>query len=160
MFTARSSRRWSFFLLTFSLLLWGSHARAEGLLGLLTDQLGVSQEQAAGGAGSLFQLAKSKLSDTDFSQVASAVPDMDSLLKAAPAVSSDAGASGGGLGGMAASMLGGGASKLAGMAGLADSFKSLGMDGGMVGKFVPVVLDYVQSSGGQQVMEMLKGVFM
>jgi hypothetical protein len=55
------------------------------LVGALSKELGATPEQAAGAAGSLFGLAKSRLSADDFSQVAKAVPGMDALLKAAPA---------------------------------------------------------------------------
>jgi|GEM_PF-2639575 len=63
-------------------------AAAGELVGLLTSQLGVTKPQAEGGAGSIFSLAKSKMSPSDFGQIASVVPDMDTLLKAAPAVAS------------------------------------------------------------------------
>ena len=52
-------------------------------------------------------------------------------------------------------MLGGGASKLGNPA-LADSFNKLGLGGDMVGKFVPIVVDYVKEKGGKVVMNFLK----
>src|SRR5262245_58488626 len=54
------------------------------LVGLLSNELGSTPDQAAGAAGSLFGLAKSRLKPDDFSKVAAAVPGMASLLKAAP----------------------------------------------------------------------------
>jgi hypothetical protein len=74
------------------------------LIGALSKELSSSPEQAAGAAGALFGVAKSRLKADEFSQVASAVPGMDALLKAAPstaavgttgAVSQMAGAAGG-----------------------------------------------------------------
>jgi len=59
-------------------------AAASELVGALTQQLGVTEQQATGGAGALFGLAKAKLSPDNFSQVASAVPGMEGLLQAAP----------------------------------------------------------------------------
>jgi hypothetical protein len=47
--------------------------------------LGCAPEQAAGAAGVLFGVAPSRLNADEVSQVAKAVPGMDSLLKAAPA---------------------------------------------------------------------------
>lgn len=54
------------------------------LVNRLIQQLGVTQEQAAGGAGAIFNVAKEKLSPGDFSKVANAVSGMDDLLSAAP----------------------------------------------------------------------------
>ena len=46
------------------------------LIEALTQQLGVSSEQAEGGAGLLLQMAKEKLSEGDFSQLDSdLIPD-------------------------------------------------------------------------------------
>jgi hypothetical protein len=103
---------------------------------------GVSQSQAEGGAGLLFELVKKQLSSGDFSKVASAVPGMDGLLDAAPS-------SGGGLGGLlggVASALGG--KELGNLASLAGGFSKLDLDAGMISKFVPIVLSFLQSKGG------------
>ena len=55
-------------------------------------------------------------------------------------------------------MLGGGASdSLGGLSSLAGPFASLGMSPDMVGKFVPTILDYVQSTGGTDAFTLLKG---
>ncbi|MCF8119783.1 MAG: DUF2780 domain-containing protein [Deltaproteobacteria bacterium] len=129
------------------------HAGGMELVSMLVDKLGVSQEQATGGAGALFQNAKENLSTEAFQKVADAVPGMDKYLAAAPA-KSEAGSALGSL-----SSLGKGAGKLGSMAGLADSFKSLGMDSGMVSKFAPVVMEYVQSKGGDSVAGLLKGLW-
>src|SRR5215203_4405431 len=55
------------------------------LVGMLTKELSITPEQAIGGSGALFGLAKSKLTPEDFTKVADVVPGMDGLLKAAPA---------------------------------------------------------------------------
>ena len=54
------------------------------ILNMLIDQLGVTEDQARGGAGAILSLAKEKLGDTDFSKVAQAIPGMEDLLGAAP----------------------------------------------------------------------------
>src|SRR6185503_2259319 len=54
------------------------------LVGQLTKELSITPEQATGGAGALFGLAKTRLKPDQFSQVAKVVPGMDGLLKAAP----------------------------------------------------------------------------
>src|SRR6476646_10715952 len=64
------------------------------LVGALSKELGSSPDQAAGAAGALFGVAKSRLSPTDFSQIAKAVPGMDLLLKAAPSAGAAVGTTG------------------------------------------------------------------
>ena len=119
------------------------------LIGSLVDKLGVSEEQATGGAGAIFKEGKNNMSSDDYSQLLNAVPGIDSLISAAPQA--------GGLGGKASSLLGGSAGS---MAGLADSFSKLGLSPEMVNQFVPIVLDFVQSEGGQQTMTLLQNALM
>lgn len=131
-------------------------ASPSDLVGALTTQLGVSDTQAAGGAGSIFNLAKSRLSGDDFGKVASAVPNMDALLAAAPESHATSGMSGSATS-AASSMLGDKAGGLAGLASLAGPFSKLGLDSDMIGKFVPVILDYVGGNGGSGVQSLLAG---
>ena len=49
------------------------------ILNTLTEQLGISEDQAKGGAGAIFQRAKEILGDEHFSMVADVVPGMDAL---------------------------------------------------------------------------------
>ena len=115
------------------------------LLEMLTQQLGVSEDQAKGGAGLLFKLAKEKLQAGEFSQVAGAVPGIEDLIAAAPKSGGLAGV----LGGLASSL--GGSSHLGNLAALAGGFKGLNMDSGMISQFIPIVLSFVQSKGGDAV---------
>lgn len=130
-------------------------AQTSALVGLLTSRLGVQPAQASGGAGAIFQAAQGNLDTADFGRIAAVVPDMDGLLKAAPAPTG--GGSGGSLLGSASALLGKSSGTLGTAAGLADSFGKLGMDGGMVGQFVPVILEFVRSKGGEGVMGLLQG---
>ena len=123
------------------------------LLQMLTSQLGVTEGQAEGGAGLLFKMAKEKLGSDDFSQVAKAVPGIENMISSAPESSGFAGA----LGGLASSF-GGSAGKMGDLAGLAGGFKSLNLDSGLVGKFVPIILSFVQAKGGDIVKNMLGNV--
>ena len=92
---------------------------------------------------------RSRLKADEFSQIAGAVPGMDSLLKAAPA------ASGGGLGAVAGlSQLGGSAGS---MAAAAQAFSKLGLKPEMVGKAIPVLTSFVTKSGGANVGSLLAG---
>ena len=119
------------------------------LVGSLAKEIGSSPEQAAGAAGTLFGIAKSRLSGAQFSQIANAVPGMDALLKAAPAV---APASSAGLGSL--SQLGGSAGALAAAA---PAFSKLGLKPEMAAKAVPVLTSFVSKSGGTSVGNLLAG---
>jgi hypothetical protein len=127
-------------------------AQTGDLVGLLTSQLGVSESQAAGGAGSLFNFAKGQMSAGDFDAVSGALPEVNDLMGAAPE-------SGGGVLGSASSLLDGSSGGLENMAGVADAFSGLGMSPDMVNEFVPVILDYAQSTGGEQTMQLLQTAF-
>ncbi len=105
----------------------------------LVQALGVTQEQAQGGAGSILKYAKDKLSGDDFAKVAAAVPDTNALLSAAPSISG----------------LGSAFGNIGGIASLAGSFQQLGLSKEMVGKFVPEILSYVESKGGTEVSNIL-----
>lgn len=113
-----------------------------GLVDMLVHKLGVSPQQALGGAGAIFQAAKGNMNPQAFASLSQSVPGMSTMLGAAPSVS---GASG--LGGMS-SMIGGGSSSLGGAAGLAGSFQQLNLSPDMVGKFIPVVTNYVKQASG------------
>jgi hypothetical protein len=121
------------------------------LVGALTNGLKINQQQAVGGAGSIFGLAKSKLNAADFSKIAAVVPGMDGLLKAAPAPPKQGNSALGSL----SSALPSGAGNLASLAG---AFQSLGLSPDMVSKFVPVMTQFVQSKGGASVASLLSGV--
>jgi len=122
------------------------------LVQLLTGKLGVTEPQASGGAGSIFNVAKQNMGKDDFSKVADAVPGIDRMMESAP----KAGASSGMLG-SASSLLGGSASSLTGVASLAGSFSQLGLKAGMVNAFTPIILNYVKDKGGEPLMNALQG---
>ena len=120
------------------------------LIEALSKEIGSSPEQAAGAAGALFGLAKSRLSADEFSQVANAVPGIDALLSAAPAVGGAVGTAGGGL-----SQLGGAAS---GLGAATAAFSKLGLSPDMVAKAIPLLTQFVGKSGGANVASLLAGV--
>jgi hypothetical protein len=117
------------------------------LVGALSKELGSTPEQAAGAAGALFSVAKSRLSPSEFAQVEKAVPGMDSLLQAAPSTAPEAPI--------------GGLSKMAGtagsIAGASTAFSKLGLKPEMVSKAVPVLTSFVTKSGGADVGRLLAG---
>jgi hypothetical protein len=121
------------------------------LIDLLTTNLDISEGQATGGAGLLFKLAKEKLGDADFSQIAQHVPGVNDLIESAPESGGVAGAVGG-----LASALGGGGSGLGSLAALAGGFSKLGLDTGMISKFIPLILSFAESKGGGAVKGLLE----
>jgi hypothetical protein len=116
------------------------------LVNALSKEMNSSPEQAAGAAGTLFGLAKSKLSPADFSQVSNAVPGMDLLLKAAPTAGGGATAGLAQLGGVAGSL-----------SGAASAFTKLGLSPELVSKAIPVLTQFVTKSGGADVGKLLAG---
>jgi Protein of unknown function VcgC/VcgE (DUF2780) len=118
------------------------------LVGELTKGLSVTPQQATGGAGALFGLAKSRLNPADFSKIAGVVPGMGSFLKAAPSTSG-----GSGIAGLTGSL----PASVGGMASAATAFQKLGLSPDMVAKFVPILTNFVQAKGGANVASLLSG---
>ena len=118
------------------------------LTSLLAKELGSTTKQAEGAAGSLFRLAKTRMTPENFSKVASAVPAMDQLLAAAPAL--DAKAAGAGALGKAVGKEG-----VGDLAGVAQSFRKLGLKSDAVKKAVPVLTNYVGKTSGGDLAKLL-----
>ncbi len=122
------------------------------LISMLTNQLGIKESQAQGGAGLIFNLAKEKLGGGDFSKIADVIPGIGDMMKSAPD-------SGGGLmgaiGGLASSF---GGDSLGNLAQLAGGFSKLGLDSGMIGKFIPIILSFVEGKGGESIKALLEKV--
>jgi hypothetical protein len=127
-------------------------AITSSLTGLLTSGLDVSPEQASGGLGSLFSVAQSSLSAQDFSSLSSYVPDMSSLLKAAPAVSENSSSS-------LLGSFGGMGDTLNASSKVASQFTSLGLSAEHIPQYISIINDYLQSQGGQQAVNLFsKGI--
>lgn len=121
------------------------------LVEMLKSQLGVSEKQASGGAGLLLKLAKDKLGG-DFSQVAGAIPEAEQLISSAPAAGIV-----GKLGSLVSS-LGGNGGQLGNLASLAGGLKKLDIDTGTISKFIPILLSFAQSKGGDSVKGLLEKI--
>jgi len=113
------------------------------LVQTLAKQLNISDEQAAGGAGAIFNYAQGALPKDDYGKIANAVPEAADLIKKAPPADTASDVAG--------SALGKAGGTAAGLAGLGSSFEKLGLKSDMVGKFTPIVVDYVQNKGGAEV---------
>jgi hypothetical protein len=124
-----------------------SASGASSLVTQLSKGLSITRPQARGGAGSLFALAKSRLSSDEFSKISSAVPGMSTLLKAAPSSgqSSELSALEGSLPG-----------NMGRMAEVAGAFHKLGLSPEMAGKFLPIMSKFVETRGGQSTAALLE----
>jgi hypothetical protein len=119
----------------------------------LMQSLGIKEEQAKGGVGLVLKLAQEKLGAGDFAKVTEAVPGAENLIQDAP--------QGGGLGGAVkglAAAFGGKAEGLGDVAELTSGFSKLGLDSGMIGKFVSIVVSFVQEKGGDDLKGLLEKV--
>ncbi|WP_281648804.1 DUF2780 domain-containing protein [Parendozoicomonas sp. Alg238-R29] len=126
---------------------------AAGLIPALTQQLGVSETQASGGMGALFQLAKGNLTGDDFSQLSQSIPDMTTLLNAAPKLDPNSVESQ--LGGWLAKA-GSAGETLNDLAQLKSQFDTLGLDAAMISKFATTAINYLQSDEGKQTAALLQ----
>ena len=130
---------------------------SDGLIGLLMQQLGVSQTQAEGGTGALLQLAQSKMSPGDFTALGNSIPNMQSIMAAAPSMNTSELGVPKSLAGMTGGNIPGANS---GMLGIAGAFQQLGLAPDMVQKFIPVITQFVQGNGGGAVTNALQSALM
>ncbi|MDD2267765.1 DUF2780 domain-containing protein [Sulfuricurvum sp.] len=100
----------------------------------LTTTLGVTPTQAIGGSAALINNAKGNMSASDFTTLTKQVPQAGTLLNAAPA-------------------------GLLGMGNVGTQFSALGMDSSMVGKFSPIVLQYLQDGATPGMDKILAAAF-
>jgi hypothetical protein len=125
----------------------GKTLKAGELTNVLVQRLGVTPQQAMGGAGALLQIAQTRMNPEAFAKLSQQVPDVSQLLSAVPALQPQSG-------------LGGLAGKLAGLSGdnsistaltAVSLFQQLGMKPETMQKFVPVVVDYVRGNTGDAI---------
>lgn len=126
------------------------------LIKMLTEQAGVDESQARGGAGLIFSKLKDQLGGGDLDQLRSLVPGMDALADEAPEAEAE---SSGGLMGM----LGGAASKLGlenlgNLADLGAGFSKLGISTDKISGFVSVILKFIEDKGGAGAREMVEKI--
>jgi hypothetical protein len=122
---------------TDSLMSTAKSAASGSLTGLLSGQLGVTQNQAEGGVGSMLKLAQEKLSAGDFDMVAKAVPGAQKYLDKAKNLGAYAGS-------------------VNNAAGLNGALAKLGIPPETSAKFMPMVTNYVSKVGGPKVGALLK----
>jgi hypothetical protein len=127
----------------------GQQPPSPELVGALTKGLSITPHQATGGAGTLFALAKSRLSPADFGKISAAVPGMGSFLKMAPSTSEGSSE----LAGLTGALPG----NAGALASTATSFQKLGLSPSMAEKFMPIVTNFLQSKGGAGLASLFSG---
>jgi len=114
----------------------GSLTEQVGLASQIMQSTGVDQNQALGGAGALFGMAKEGMSADDFSKVTDAVPEMSKMMDAVPNL-------GGGT-----STLSSAATALVGMPKVTAAFEKLGISKDKIALFTPVIVSYIEKKAG------------
>ena len=115
-------------------------ADSASLTGLLKSQLGVTENQAAGGVGSMLVLAQERLIKGDFDKIAALVPGASGYMATAKSLGAVTG-------------------PIKDMKGLQSAFGRLAMSPEAQKQFVPVVTNYLSKAGGSSVQKLLGGVF-
>ncbi|EIT7138090.1 DUF2780 domain-containing protein [Vibrio parahaemolyticus] len=105
----------------------GLNAESSPLTELLTSQLPVSTEQAAGGSSALIALAQSQLSQQNSTELQSLIPGLSNLKGAQ-------------------SLLG----NIESLSAVQSAFNALGLDQSMISQFAPVILGYLNEQGASE----------
>ena len=116
------------------------------LIDSLTKGLGITGAQAEGGAAVLLKAAKDKLGAAEFDSQLGSVPGLGDLLKKAPAA-------GGGLLGGLAGAIGGNAALIST---ILSGFGKLGLKAEDAKKFVPIILGFLRTKVGPDVVSKLE----
>ena len=120
------------------------------LVALLVKNLGTNEVQAKCGAGLLLKKAKEALEPADFAKISAVAPEVDSLINDAPSSDTVTGEFEKML-----SIFGRKVGSIGSVANLRAGFWKLGMEAGMIEKFTPIILAYVQSKGGDSAKNLL-----
>jgi Protein of unknown function VcgC/VcgE (DUF2780) len=120
------------------------------LIKKLMHELGVDKTQARGGLVALLRAGERNMKPADFKAFLADVPGADKLLRSAPPPSPLISIAGG-LGSLLGSRSAAGR-----WAGLAASFTELGVDLPTAKKFQPIVIDYVRTHGGEDLVDKIR----
>lgn len=121
------------------------------LVDILTKNLNISAPQAEGGAAVLFKAAKEKLGGEEFGKLLGNVPGVSDLMKKAPASGG-----GGGLGGLLGGLAGAVGGNAGAIATIVSGFGKLGLSADDAKKFVPVILGFLKTKVGPDVVSKLE----
>lgn len=130
----------------------GMIQKGVALIPLLTQVLGVSENQAQGGMGSILQAAKILLSGTEYETLINSIPNASSLIDMAPKSDSEAG----GLMNKALSALGENNETIKAGTQLLSQFNSLDMSADMIPKFTETAGQFLKQSNASEAASLLK----
>jgi hypothetical protein len=116
-----------------------SEVASGSLTAALQSQLGITEDQAKGGIGSMLGLANEKLTTGEYDKLAGMIPGADKYLQSAK----DLGAL---------------SQPLKNLDGLMSALDSLGIPAESVAKFAPLVSDYLGKLGGEDAKAILAKV--
>jgi len=116
----------------------GLLSSTDPIVGALKSALGVTDNQAQGGLGSILTLAQEHLAKGDFDKIAQVVPGAQKYLDAAKKLGAVTG-------------------PVKNSAGLNSAYSKLGIAPETAAKFTPTVLDAVGKVGGDSVKNLLAG---
>ena len=116
----------------------GLLSSSDPIVGALKGTLGVTENQAEGGLGSILTLAREHLAAGDFDKIAAVVPGAQKYLDAAKKLGAVTG-------------------PVTNSAGLNSAYSRLGIAPETAAKFTPTVLDAVGKVGGESVRNLLAG---
>jgi hypothetical protein len=119
------------------------------LVSMVSDNLGVSEEQSQGGVASIFDYAKENLSSGEYTELASNLPGLDSLMDYVPEVSADSSSNSSAVSGLLnkASEY---SSSLSSINELKKQFEALGLDADMISSFVTQINSYLSGDSDTQ----------
>jgi hypothetical protein len=120
------------------------------LIDMLTRNLGINGAQAEGGAAVLFKAAKDKLGGEEFGKLLGGLPGLDGLLQKAPVPG------GGGLGGLLGGLAGAVGGNAGAIAAILQGFGKLGLTADHAKKFVPIILEFLRTKVGPDVVSKLE----
>ena len=107
---------------------------------ILQSTLGIDQDQADGGIGSMLSLASEKLDAGDFDELAGMIPGAEKYMDSAKSLGAVSG-------------------PLKDLGGLNEALGSLGISPEIVEKFMPIITDYLGKLGGEDAKNLLAKVF-
>ena len=123
------------------------------LTSVISDNLGISEAQSEGGIASIFSYVKSNLTDTNYSQLAEAIPGLESLIENAPETSSSTNTS-------SLSSLISKASEYSDTLGtistLKQQFDALGLDSEMISEFISQINAYLTNEQASDTQALLQ----
>lgn len=126
----------------------------DGLVDTLTSSLNVNSDQASGGMGAIFNYVKNNVSTEQFSQLNSSLPGVDGLVSQMPDISKLSSGSSEGLGGLLDNV-----SQyndtLKSVNDVQKQFEALGLTPEMIGNFISIAQNYLDTEQGQQAKQIL-----